>query len=68
LSSESSSQPSDLHVSLSASAMDYPIVTENGDNRIATRRAIMKPFRPNELLSVVREVLDGRTQPSAARG
>jgi signal transduction histidine kinase len=39
---------------------DYPIVTENGDNRIAKRRAIMKPFRPNELLSIVREVLDGR--------
>jgi two-component system, cell cycle sensor histidine kinase and response regulator CckA len=46
---------------------DYPIVTENGDNRIAKRRAIMKPFRPNELLSIVREVLDGRAQPSAAR-
>jgi two-component system, cell cycle sensor histidine kinase and response regulator CckA len=45
---------------------DYPIVTENGDNRIAKRRAIMKPFRPNELLSIVREVLDGRAQPSAA--
>jgi two-component system cell cycle sensor histidine kinase/response regulator CckA len=45
---------------------DYPIVTENGDNRIAKHRAIMKPFRPNELLSVVREVLDGRAQPSAA--
>jgi CheY-like chemotaxis protein len=46
---------------------DYPIVTENGDNRIAKRRAIMKPFRPNELLSIVREVLDGTAQLSAAR-
>jgi two-component system cell cycle sensor histidine kinase/response regulator CckA len=46
---------------------DYPIVTENGDNRIAKRRAIMKPFRPNELLSIIREVLDGRARPSAAR-
>jgi two-component system, cell cycle sensor histidine kinase and response regulator CckA len=46
---------------------DYPIVTENGENRIAKRRAIMKPFRPNELLSIVREVLDGRAQPNVAR-
>jgi hypothetical protein len=27
----------------------------------------MKPFHPNELLSIVREVLDGSAQPSAAR-
>jgi two-component system, cell cycle sensor histidine kinase and response regulator CckA len=38
---------------------DHPIVSENGDNKIAKRRAIMKPFRPSELLSIVREVLDG---------
>jgi two-component system, cell cycle sensor histidine kinase and response regulator CckA len=46
---------------------DYPIVSEHGDNSIAKRRAIMKPFRPSELLSIVREVLDGGAQPSAAR-
>src|SRR5689334_8757568 len=34
---------------------DHPI-SEN--NRIANHRAIMKPFRPRELLSIVREVLD----------
>jgi two-component system cell cycle sensor histidine kinase/response regulator CckA len=41
---------------------DHPIVSENGDNMIAKRRAIMKPFRPSELLSIVREVLDGGAQ------
>ena len=41
---------------------DHPIVSENGDNKIAKRRAIMKPFRPSELLSIVREVLDGGAQ------
>ncbi|MGA7804144.1 response regulator [Bradyrhizobium sp.] len=46
---------------------DYPIVNDSGDNRIANRRAIMKPFRPNELLSTVREVLDGRPRESIAR-
>src|SRR6266581_37555 len=44
---------------------DYPIVSENGDNRIAKRRAIMKPFRPSELLAIVRQVLDGKAQASA---
>lgn len=37
---------------------NYPITTERGDGRIANYRAIMKPFRPNVLLSTVREVLD----------
>jgi len=50
----------DIPVILMAGYSDYPIVSENGDNRIAKRRAIMKPFRPGELLSIVREVLDGR--------
>ncbi|MBR0993101.1 PAS domain S-box protein [Bradyrhizobium japonicum] len=39
---------------------DYPVITESGDHRIAHHRAIMKPFRPNELLATIREVLDGR--------
>jgi hypothetical protein len=42
---------------------DHPIISENGDKRIAKHRAIMKPFRPvrpGELLSIVREMLDGR--------
>jgi two-component system, cell cycle sensor histidine kinase and response regulator CckA len=37
---------------------NYPITTESGEGRIANHRAIMKPFRPNVLLSTVREVLD----------
>ncbi len=37
---------------------DYPVTTESGDHRIARHRAIMKPFRPSELLIIVREVLD----------
>jgi two-component system cell cycle sensor histidine kinase/response regulator CckA len=37
---------------------NYPITTESGERRIASHRAIMKPFRPNVLLSTVREVLD----------
>jgi two-component system, cell cycle sensor histidine kinase and response regulator CckA len=38
---------------------DYPITREHGDDRIESRRAIMKPFQPRELLSLVRDVLDG---------
>ena len=45
---------------------DYPITREHGDNRIGSRRAIMKPFHPRELLSLVREALDGAPLPSAA--
>jgi len=37
---------------------NYPITAESGEGRIAKHRAIMKPFRPNVLLSTVREVLD----------
>jgi DNA-binding NtrC family response regulator len=37
---------------------NYPMTTESGEGRIANHRAIMKPFRPNVLLSTVREVLD----------
>jgi len=44
---------------------DYPIISENGDNRIGKRRAIMKPFRPSQLLSIVREVLDAKSQAAA---
>jgi nitrogen-specific signal transduction histidine kinase len=47
---------------------DYPIVSEDGDIRITSRRVIMKPFRPGELLSVVREVLDARPQAAVGRG
>jgi hypothetical protein len=46
---------------------DYPIISENGDNRIAQRRAIMKPFRPSELLSIVREILDAQVQANGTR-
>jgi two-component system cell cycle sensor histidine kinase/response regulator CckA len=46
---------------------DYPIISENGDRRIAKHRAIMKPFRPSELLSIVREVLDGKAQVSVVK-
>ncbi|MBV9562017.1 MAG: response regulator [Bradyrhizobium sp.] len=46
---------------------DCPIASENGDIRIANRRAIMKPFRPAELLSVIREALDARPQAVVAR-
>jgi two-component system cell cycle sensor histidine kinase/response regulator CckA len=46
---------------------DYPIISENGDNRLAKRRAIMKPFRPSELLSIVREILDAQVQANGTR-
>jgi PAS domain S-box-containing protein len=48
---------------------DYPVTREHGDNRIESQRAIMKPFHPRELLSLVREVLDSTPHagtPSAA--
>ena len=45
---------------------DYPIVNDSGDTRIAKRRAIMKPFRPAELLAIVREVLDARSKLALA--
>ena len=44
---------------------EYPVSTESGDTRIANRRAIMKPFRPRDLLSTVREVLEARAQAAA---
>ncbi len=37
---------------------DYLITREHGDNKIGSRRAIMKPFHPRELLLLVREVRD----------
>jgi two-component system cell cycle sensor histidine kinase/response regulator CckA len=46
---------------------DYPIVSEHGDKRIGKRPAIMKPFRPSELLSTIREVLDGKSQATVGR-
>jgi DNA-binding NtrC family response regulator len=50
---------------------DYPITREHGDNRIEGRHAIMKPFHPRELLTLVRDVLDGADtaaeRPYAAR-
>jgi len=46
---------------------DYPITGEHGDNRIESRRAIMKPFHPRELLSLVRDVLDGADSAGAGR-
>jgi CheY-like chemotaxis protein len=48
----------DLPVVFMTGYSDYPITSENGDNRIENRRAIMKPFHPRELLAIVREVLD----------
>jgi two-component system cell cycle sensor histidine kinase/response regulator CckA len=44
---------------------NYPITTESGERRIANHRAIMKPFRPNVLLSTVREVLDASVRERA---
>jgi signal transduction histidine kinase len=44
---------------------EYPVSTESGDNRIANHRAIMKPFRPRDLLCMVREVLDAHAQAAA---
>jgi len=44
---------------------EYPVSTESGDNRIVNHRAIMKPFRPRDLLSIVREVLDARARAAA---
>ncbi|PDT88765.1 hypothetical protein CO669_18565 [Bradyrhizobium sp. Y36] len=45
---------------------DYPVITESGDHRIAHHRAIMKPFRPNELLATIREVLNGHDDPGCS--
>jgi signal transduction histidine kinase len=42
---------------------DYPVTTESGDHRIARHRAIMKPFRPSELLAIIRDVLDQHEEP-----
>jgi CheY-like chemotaxis protein len=44
---------------------EYPVSTEGGDTRIANHRAILKPFRPRDLLATVREVLDARAQAAA---
>lgn len=44
---------------------ECPVSTESGNNRIANHRAIMKPFRPRDLLSTVREVLDARARAAA---
>ena len=44
---------------------EYPVSSVSGDNRIANHRAIMKPFRPRDLLSTIREVLDARAQAAA---
>jgi hypothetical protein len=35
---------------------EYPVSTESGGNPMGNHRAIMKPFRPRDLLSTVREV------------
>lgn len=47
---------------------DDPVVADSGDHRIANHRAIMKPFRPNELLKIVREVLDNKAMPRSSSG
>jgi len=44
---------------------EYPISSESGGTMIANRRAIIKPFRPRDLLSTVREVLDNKSQAAA---
>jgi hypothetical protein len=44
---------------------EYPVSTESGGNPIANHRAIMKPFRPRDLLSTVPEVPDNRVQAAA---
>ena len=48
----------DIPVVFMTGYSDYPVITESGDHSIARHRAIMKPFRPSELLVIVREVLD----------
>ena len=50
----------DLPVVFMTGYCDYPITSENGDNRIENHRAIMKPFHSRDLLSMVREVLGTR--------
>jgi CheY-like chemotaxis protein len=35
-----------------------PILSQDGENRIANRPAILKPFRGNDLLAFVRDALD----------
>jgi len=61
----------DLPVIFMTGYSNYPITTESGERRIANHRAIMKPFRPNLLLSTVRDVLDStardRLQPDRQR-
>jgi CheY-like chemotaxis protein len=58
----------DLPVVFMTGYSDYPITSENGDNRIDNRRAIMKPFHPRDLLSLIREVLDSKPEnPDAQR-
>jgi two-component system, cell cycle sensor histidine kinase and response regulator CckA len=56
----------DLPVVFMTGYSDYPITSENGDNRIENRRAIMKPFHPRDLLSMIREVLDVRPERPGA--
>jgi len=56
----------DLPVVFMTGYSDYPITREHGDDRIGSRRAIMKPFHARQLLALVREVLDGVPPPSDA--
>lgn len=53
----------DLPVVLMTGYSDYPVVNDGGGTRIADCRAIMKPFRPSELLVAIRETLDGTSNP-----
>ena len=55
----------DIPVIFMTGYSDHPVSSENGHSRIANHRAIMKPFRPRDLLSTIREVLNDRSQAAA---
>jgi DNA-binding NtrC family response regulator len=55
----------DIPVIFMTGYSDHPVNSENGHSWIANHRAIMKPFRPRDLLSTIREVLNDRAQAAA---
>ena len=55
----------DIPLNFMTGYSEDPVSSVSGGTRIANHRAIMKPFRPRDLLSMVREVLDARTQAAA---
>jgi two-component system, cell cycle sensor histidine kinase and response regulator CckA len=47
----------DLPVVFITGCSDYPITSENGDNRIENRRAIMKPVHPEQYVGTPYEAM-----------